>query len=117
MELQKQIDLFDSKYLPVHSGEKDKEVNEFYQSKKERFGKQAKEVLELLLNGIVLTQRGAMEEHSIYSLSTRVSECNKYLLDFNIQIIKGWTEKNDHNKCVRTYYLTPSQIEEYKNRL
>lgn len=109
------FDLFD--HPEPHHSESDKEVNEFYQSNKIRFGKQAKEVLDLLLNGVILTQRGAMEDYNIYSLSTRISECNKHLLQFNIQIIKGWTQPNEQNKCVRTYYLTPSQISEYHNRL
>ena len=108
-----QFDLFTNQPEP-HSGEKDTEVNEFYQEKKIHFGKQAKEVLDMLLNGVILTQRHAMEQYNIYSLSTRISECNRYLHDFNLEIIKGWTEKKNGERLVRTYYLTPIQIETYK---
>lgn len=106
-----QTDLFNQ--IEVHSGEKDSEVNEFYQERRPHFNKQVQVVMDLLMEGIVLTQRSAMFDYRIYSLSTRISEIRKA----GFEVKKGWTEKTYGTCIVRTYYFDESQIAEYKNRL
>ena len=99
-----QTDLF------THSHER-VETDFHLQQNQHHFSEQLQKVFNLLMDGVTLTQKEAMNVYGINSLSTRISE----LKNNCFPVTKGWSE-NEGVK-VRRYYYLPSQIEEYKNRL
>ncbi|MEI7803213.1 MAG: helix-turn-helix domain-containing protein [Bacteroidota bacterium] len=113
-----QTDLFNQPPIEVHSGESDKEVNEFYQENKLHFNQQLKKVYDILMTGEHLTQLSAIQNHGIYSLSTRISELEAN----NFPATKDWIYETNPNwittkrRSRRKYFYTPEQIETYKIR-
>jgi len=106
------LTLFDQPIQP-HQHEKDSAGTAYVQENKERLTKEAEKVYELLKRGFRLNNKQCITDGITGSLSSRVSEINKYLEQFDIVISKEW-KYIDGVKSYKEYFLTEEAINKLK---
>lgn len=106
------FDLFNQPDIQIHTGEKDTEANEFYQSNKKKFSANLQKTFDLLMDGVTLTHYDCINTYRIGSLSSRISELKRA----NFPASKDWLY-SDGKRLIRKYFYTPEQIEIYKIRV
>jgi len=95
-------------HLVTHQSEKDIEGDLHFQQNKKHFSEQLIKVLRVLMRGQELTAQDAAQYYGVFSLSSRCSELKRA----GITIQKNWVGEKPK---VRTYYLTPTEIDRIKS--
>lgn len=115
-------DTSDTSLLPsqtniiVHAHEKDADGTAYITENKERLTKEAEKVFELLKQGRRLSNLQCITDRITGSLSSRVSETNRYLKPHQIEVSKEWVYA-DGKRSFKEYFFSEKAIELLNGKL